>query len=169
MENIFKYIIMTALVCLSATAAVWSFTVCLLPTIEETLTEKAADKYFEEVVNYAAENAEVITEYAKRELELRQEKNAQCYDQVYFNENSGALGFFEYGWVSYSEPMNESKVLFIHRSHSCDYIVTYTETPLNYFTDIYEETAADNIYLYHRINEDGLVYIGGQNIFYFMQ
>lgn len=158
---------MAVLVCISVAAALHSFMFWIFPTIKETLAEKAADKYFEEVVEYAAENAEAITEYAKRELDLRQEKNAQCYDQIYFNENSGALAFFEYGWVSYSEPMNESKVLFIHRSHSCDYIVTYTELPLNYFTDIYEETAADNIYLYHRINEDGFTYMGSstRNIF----
>lgn len=159
-ENIFNYIFTTFFVCVSAAVAISSFMFWIFPHIDEKLVEMAADKYFEEVVDYAAENAEAITEYAKRELNLRQEKNVQCYDQVYFNENSGVLSFFNYGWVSYSEPQNESKVLFIHRSHSCDYIVTYTETPLNYFTDIYEETAAENIYLYHRISADGFTYIG---------
>lgn len=159
MSNIFKYIIMVALVCFSAITAFLSFSVFLLPTIEETLIKNAADKYFDEVMEYAAENSEAIKDYATSELELRREKNAQCYDQVHFNENSGALSFFDYGWVSYSEPQNESKVLFIHRSHSCYYIVTYTETPLN-FNDFYMKPVAENIYLHHIINEDGFTYIG---------
>lgn len=148
MSNTFKYIIMIALVCLSAATAFWSFELFLRPTIEEKLIEKAADKYFEEVANYAAENSEAITEYAKRELELRREKNEQYYDKLHLNETDGALSFFDYGLVIYSEPQDESKVLFVHHSHYCDYTVTYTEIPLN-FDDLYSmKPVADNIYLY---------------------
>lgn len=149
MSNIFKYIIMTALVCFSAATAFLSFELFLRPTIEEKLIEKAADKYFDEVVDYAAENADAIKEYATRELELRREKNVQCHDKVYFDESDGALDFFEYGVVSYCEPIEECKVWFVLHKHYCNYTVTYTETPLNYFTDHYEETVADNIYLSH--------------------
>lgn len=151
MSNTSKYIIMTALVCLSAATAFLSFELFLRPTIEEKLIERAAEKYFDEVMEYAAENSEAITEYAKRELKLRQEKNARCHEEVHFNENSGALSFFDYGWVSYSEPRNESEVVFIHCSHYCYYTVTYTEMPLN-FNDFYMKPVADNIYLSYSIN-----------------
>lgn len=68
MSNISKYILMTALVCLSAAIAFWTFDIFLMQTIKETRIERAADRYLEEVAEYAAENSEAITEYAKREL-----------------------------------------------------------------------------------------------------
>lgn len=151
MSNISKYILMTALVCLSAAIAFWTFDIFLMQTIKETRIERAADRYLEEVAEYAAENSEAITEYAKRELKLRQERNARCYEQVNFNESDGALAFFDYGWVSYSEPRHESEVLFIHCSHCCYYTVTYTEMPLN-FKEFFMELVADNIYLDHTMN-----------------
>lgn len=143
---------MTALVCLSAATAVWSFDIFLMQTIKETIIENKADKYFAEVAEYAAENSEAIAEYAKRELELRKEKNVQCHDKVFFDESNGVLNFFDYGVVSYCEPIEEYRVWFSITKNCCNYTVTYTEMPLNYFNDIYEEKAADNIYLNHTMN-----------------
>lgn len=151
MSNAFKYILMTALVCLSAAIAFWTFDISLMQIIKETRIEREADKYFEEVEEYAAENAEAITEFAKRELKLCQERNARCYDGVRFNEYDGALAFFDYGWVSYSEPRHESEVIFIHCSHCCYYTVTYTEMPLD-FNDFGMKPVADNIYLSHSMD-----------------
>ena len=151
MSNASKYILMTALVCLSAAIAFWTFNMALMQTIKETRMEREADAYLKEGAEYAAENAEAITEYAKHELKLRQERDARCYEQVHFNESDGALAFFDYGWVSYSEPRHESEVIFIHCSHYCYYNVTYTEMPLN-FKDFYMEPVADNIYLHHTMN-----------------